>query len=168
MSTTKTSKSPVAAAQDVAEEAVTKIQDTFNSFRDKLEVPAAARDFVQRTAATAKERLADVHAGANNATVSYEKAFGALVNNGATVVRSLLQANYDNTVAALATIEKLASAKSFQEAYQIQSEFARDYASSNWARVQNAAETVKANVQDGVKLIQDEAQKAFAFAKKAA
>ena len=165
---TKSPKTPIEAAQEVAQDAVTQIQDSFNSFREKIEVPAAARDFVQRTTATAKERLADVHTGANSATVSYEKAVGALVNTGASAVRSLLQASYDNSVATLGAIEKLASAKSFQEAYQIQTEFAREYASANWARVQDAAETIKSNVQDGVKLLQDEAAKVASLYKKAA
>ena len=165
---TKPIKTPVEAAQDVAQETVSKIEDTFNSFREKLEVPAAAREFVQRATSTAKERLADVHAGANTATETYEKAAGSLVNASASVARSLLQAGYENSVATIAAVEKLAAAKSFQEAYQIQTEFAREYASANWARVQNAAETVRANVQDGVKLIQDEAAKAMSFVKKAA
>lgn len=165
---TKSQKTPVAAAQEAAQDAVSKIQDTFNSFSEKLEVPAAARDFVQRSATTAKEKLAEVHAGANNATVSYEKAVGTLVNASASAVRGMLQAGFENSLATIAAVEKLAAAKSLQEAYQIQSEFAREYATANWARVQNAAETVKANVQDSVKFVQDETAKVVAFAKKAA
>ncbi len=170
----KTTK-PAAIANDVAatvetaaKDAAATMQDAFASLRDKLEVPAAARELVQRTAATAKERLADAHANVNNATVSYEKAMSSMVNSGATAMRSLLQAHFDNSVAAIAAMEKIVAAKSVTEAYRIQSEFARDYASANWARVQSAAETVKSNVEESVKMLQDEAAKAVATFKKAA
>lgn len=155
----ETAQTAARNAKAAGEEFATSVDSAFGSFREKLEVPAAARDFVQRAAASAKERLADAHAGANNATVSYEKAMSTFVNAGATALRSLLQAGYDNSLATLAAFEKLAAAKSVQEAYRIQSDFAQEYAQANWRRAQNVAETVKANVQDGVKLIQDEAGK---------
>ena len=158
----------VQTAHDVAQDTAAKMQDAFASFQDKLEVPAAAREFMQRSVASAKERLADAHAGANNATVTYEKAATTLIGGGAAVLRSLFDASYENTVATFALAEKLATAKSLQEAYQIQSDFARDAARANWARVQATAETVKANVQDSVKLFQDEATRVMSIAKKAA
>lgn len=165
---TKPTRTPVETVQDVAQDAVSKIQDTFTSMQEKLEVPEAAREFVQRTAATARERLADAHAGANRATATYEKAATSLIGGSVTALRGLLQAQYENTVATIGVIERLASAKSFTEAYQIQTDFARDYTRSNWARVQEAAETVKANVQDSVKLLQDETAKVMSTIKKAA
>lgn len=172
---TKPIKTAVETVQDAAQETVAKMQETtakmqdaFTSFSEKFEVPAAAREFVQRSATTAKEKLADAHAGANNATVSYEKAVSTLVNANAAAMRSMLQAAYDNSLATIAAVEKLVGAKSIQEAYQIQNDFAREYASANWARVQSAAETVKANVEGGVKMFQDETAKVVSFVKKAA
>ncbi|WP_342363015.1 phasin family protein [Terrarubrum flagellatum] len=161
------------AVQDATQETVATIETTMKSFTekaftDKFEMPEAAREAALRVSGAAKERFADLYANANNATVSYEKAVAALVNSAASSARSMLQATHDNALATFDAIEKLVAAKSVTEAYQIQSDFAREFASANWARVQNAADTVKANVQDGVKMLQDEAEKVIAFTKKAA
>lgn len=161
------------AVKDATQETVATIESTMKSFSekaftDKFEMPEAAREALLKMSGAAKERFVDLYANANNATVSYEKAVAAFVNSAATSARSMLQASHDNAVATFDAIEKLTAAKSMTEAYQIQSEFARDFASANWARVQSATDAVKANVQDGVKMLQDEAAKVIAFTKKAA
>ncbi|MBN9064733.1 MAG: hypothetical protein J0H41_20265 [Rhizobiales bacterium] len=165
---TKPVKTAAETVQDAAQETVAKVQDAVSSFGERIEIPAAARELVQRATSTAKEKLADIHANAAEATASYEKVVGSFVNSGVTAMRGLLQAHHDNSLAMIATVEKLVAAKSFQEACQIQSDFARDFTSANWARAQSAAETVKANMQDGVKLLQGETAKVVALAKKAA
>src|SRR3989449_8609309 len=90
-----------------------------------LEVPEAAREFVKKTAGTAKERAADLHAGSEKVTAVIESAVADSVSEAAKISRNIQQALYQDAEAFFAGIDKLASAKSLNEAVQIQSDMAR-------------------------------------------
>lgn len=142
--------------QDAVAANFTQAVDAIKNAANKIEVPEAARDYVKRTAANAKSRAVEAHDGANNATATVEKTLTTIVNGGATITRNLLQAGHDNLVATLATVEKVAAAKSPKEAFEIQVDFARDYTRTNVDRIRNAAEVVQAKVTDGAKALQAE------------
>ncbi len=90
-----------------------------------VEVPEAARDFVKRTAGTAKDRAADIHAGSEKVTAAIETAVAGSVSEAAKISRNIQQALYQDAEAFFAGIDKLASAKSLNEAVQIQSDLVR-------------------------------------------
>ena len=155
----KTSKPATAAYQ--------QISDAIDSVNKKVEVPAAARDFVKRTAATTKQRAEAVHAHAAKATEGAEKLATLLVGGYANFTRSLLDslANIQHT---LATVEKLAGARSLNEAVEVQSDFVRESARANVERVRKAADSVKSVVADGAKTVQAEISKIYGFGQQAA
>src|ERR1700756_1402535 len=90
-----------------------------------MEVPEAAREFVKKTAGTAKERAADLHAGSEKVTAAIETAVTGSVSEAAKISRNIQQAIYQDTEALFAGIDRLASAKSLNEAVQIQSDMLR-------------------------------------------
>ncbi len=127
----------------------------------KLEVPAAARDFVTRTASSAKERAESVHTGATNATASAEKFATSVVGGYANLTRGLLDMTLANVQHTLATVEKIAAAKSVNEAVQLQADFVRENARANFDRIRGAAETARTTVTEGAQAVQAEFSKFY-------
>ncbi|MGH6680964.1 MAG: phasin, partial [Bradyrhizobium sp.] len=80
-----------------------------------MEVPEAAREFVKRTANTAKERAADVYAGSEKVTDAIETAVADSVSEVAKINRNIQQAIYQDTEAFFTGLDKLASARTFSE-----------------------------------------------------
>src|SRR5580704_4665249 len=106
---------------DSVKQAFAPVTDAFKN----IEVPEAARDFVKKTANTAKDRAADLHAGSEKVTAAIETAVSGSVSEAAKISRSIQQAIYQDTEAFFAGIDRLASAKSLTEAVQIQSDMVR-------------------------------------------
>ena len=76
--------------------AFASISETIEQVQSKMEVPAAARDFVKRTAGTAKERAESLHNGATDVATRAEKFTTAFVGGYANVVRGLIDASLAN------------------------------------------------------------------------
>src|SRR6202020_1431394 len=92
------------------------VKDAFAPVTDalkNLEVPEAARDCVKRTASTAKDRAADLHAGSEKVTAAIETAVTGSISEAAKISRNIQDAIYQDTEAFFAGIDKLASAKPF-------------------------------------------------------
>lgn len=162
---TKTAAKTTAAANDTY---FSSIKNAFETVSSKLEVPAAARDYVKRGASTAKDRAESVHAGAAKLTNGAEKFATSLVAGYANFSRGLIDATLANVQHALTTVEKVAGAQSINEAVQIQADFVRENASANLERARGAAETARTAVVDGAKTVQAELSKLYSFDKKAA
>src|SRR6202012_4669452 len=109
---------------DTVKQAFAPVTEAFKNFQN-VEVPEAARDFVKKTANTAKERAADLHAGSEKVTDVIESAVTGSVSEAAKISRTIQQAIYQDAEAFFAGIDKLASAKSLNEAVQIQSDMVR-------------------------------------------
>src|ERR1700739_117225 len=109
---------------DTVKEAFAPVTEAFKNFQN-VEVPEAARDFVKKTANTAKERAADVYAGSEKVTAAIETAVADSVSEAAKISRNIQQAMYQDAEAFFAGLDKLASAKSLKEAAQIQSDMVR-------------------------------------------
>jgi hypothetical protein len=148
----KTTTKTAAATKD----AMSSITEAFETVQSKMEVPAAARDFVKRTAATAQERAESVHDGLATATTKVESLATAFVGGYANFARGLVNASLANVQHALTTVEKVAGAQSLNEAVQIQADYVRESARSNFERVKDAAEIARTTVVDGAKTIQSE------------
>ncbi len=145
-----------------------QVREAFDNVQSKIEVPAAARDFVTRTASSAKERAEQVHATAGKLTNGAEKLASSFVGGYANFARGMLDMTLANVQHALSTVEKVAGAQSLSEAVQVQADFVRDNARANYDRVRGAAENVRTVVTDGAKTVQAEIAKVYDFGKKAA
>ena len=126
-----------------------------------VEVPEAARDFVKRTAGTAKERAADLYAGSEKATDVIETAVANSVSEAAKISRTIQQALYQDVEAFFAGIDKLASAKSLNEAVQIQSDMVRARGELFVSRAKSTTEYLGKLVADGAKTAQDNFAKVY-------
>jgi len=126
-----------------------------------MEVPEAARDFVKKQAETAKVRAADVYAGSEKVTAAIETAVADGVTEAAKISRNIQQALYQDAEAFFAGIDKLASAKSINEAVQIQSDLARAQCEVVVSRAKSTAEYLGKLVANGAKTAQDNFAKAY-------
>jgi phasin len=118
------------------------ISDAFKNLQN-VEVPEAARDFVKRAAGTAKDRAADLHTGSEKVTAVIEAAANNSVSETAKISRSIQQAFYQDAEAFFNGIDKLASAKSITEAFQIQSDLVRAHGETLVARAKSTSEYVR-------------------------
>ena len=126
-----------------------------------LEVPEAAREFVKKTAGTAKERAADLHAGTEKVTAAIETAVTGSVSEAAKISRNIQNALYQDAETFFAGIDKLASAKSLNEAVQIQTEMLRTGGEVFVSRAKASTEYLGKLVDDGAKTAQDNFSKVY-------
>ncbi|MGB3273218.1 MAG: phasin family protein [Xanthobacteraceae bacterium] len=132
------------------------------------DVPEAARDFVKRAIDTAKERAADAHAGAEKVTAVIEDAAVGAVSETVKLSRNVQQAFYEDAEAFFTGIDKLASAKTFADALQIQSDYLRSRGEVAVARARSASEYAGKLFAEGAKTAQDNLAKVAATVGKAA
>jgi len=134
-------------------QAFTKLQN--------LEVPEAARDFVKKQVETAKVRAADFHAGSEKVTSAIETAVAGSVSEAAKISRNIQQALYHDAETFFSAIEKLASAKSINEAVQIQSDMVRARGELFVSRAKATTEYLGNLVAEGSKTAQDNFSKVY-------
>ena len=145
----------------------TETNTAFEGFKDafkniqNLEVPEAAREFVKKTANTAKDRAAEAFAGSERVTAAVENAVTESVAEAGKISRNIQQALYQDTEAFFDGIDRLASAKSLSEAVQIQGELARARGEALVARAKSTSEYVGKLVTEGAKLAQENMAKAY-------
>jgi phasin len=148
-------------------DAFAPVTDAFKSFQN-VEVPEAARDFVKRTASSAKDRAAEIHTGAEKVTGVIETAISGSISETAKISRSIQQAIFDDATAFFASIDKLASAKSLNEAVQIQSDLIRSQGQVAMTRAKSASEYVGKLFADSAKTAQDNLSQVVTFNRKVA
>jgi phasin len=141
-------------------EAFAPVTEALKSFQN-LEVPEVAREFVKKTAGTAKERAADLHAGSEKVTEAIETAVAGSVSEAAKISRNIQQAIYQDTEAFFAGIDRLASAKSLNEAVEIQSDMVRARGEVLLSRAKSTSEYLGKLVADGAKTAQDNFAKVY-------
>ena len=148
------------SAFNTVKEAFAPVTDAFKNIQN-LEVPEAAREFVKKTAGTAMERAADLYAGSERATAAIETVVAGSVSEAAKISRNIQQALYQDAEAFFAGIDKLASAKSLNEAVQIQSEMVRARGELLASRAKSTTEYLGKLVADGAKSAQDNFAKVY-------
>ena len=141
-------------------EAFAPVADALKNLQN-MEVPEAAREFVKKTAGTAKERAADLHAGSEKVTAAIETAVSGSVTEAAKISRNISEALYQDAEAFFAGIDKLASAKSLNEAVQIQSDLLRSRGEVLVSRAKSTTEYLGKLVADGAKTAQDNLAKVY-------
>jgi phasin len=153
-------------AFDAVKNAFAPITDALKNLNN-VQVPEAARDFVKHAAGTAKDRAAEIHDGSAKVTAAIETAVADSVAETAKITRNIQQALYQDAEALFAGIDKLASAKSFNDAFQIQSELLRAQGEVVAARARATAEYFSKLAADGAKTAQDNLAKVASYAKSA-
>ena len=145
---------------DTVKQAFAPVTEAFKNFQN-VEVPEAAREFVKKTANSAKERAADVYAGSEKVTAAIETAVTDSVSEAAKISRNIQQAMYQDAEAFFAGLDKLASAKSLNEAVQIQSDMVRARGETFVSRAKATTEYFGKLVADGAKTAQDNFSKVY-------
>ena len=141
-------------------EAFAPVTEAFTKLQN-MEVPEAAREFVKKQAEAAKTRAADAYAGSEKVTNVIETAVAGSVTEAAKISRNIQQAIYQDAEAFFVGIDKLASAKSINEAVQIQSDLARAQGEVVVSRAKSTAEYLGKLVANGAKTAQDNFAKAY-------
>jgi phasin len=145
----------------------TETNTAFEGFKDafkniqNLEVPEAAREFVKKSANTAKDRAAEVFAGSERVTAAVENAVTESVTEASKISRNIQQAIYDDAQAFFAGIDKLASAKSFSEAVEIQSGLLRSRGEAFVSRAKATTDYLGNLAANGAKSAQDNFAKVY-------
>ncbi|OPY97617.1 phasin [Bradyrhizobium sacchari] len=145
----------------------TETNTAFEGFKDafkniqNLEVPEAAREFVKKTANTAKDRAAEAFAGSERVTAAVENAVTESVAEAGKISRNIQQAIYEDAEAFFSGIDKLASAKSVSEAVEIQSSLLRARGEAFVSRAKATADYLGKLAANGAKSAQDNFAKVY-------
>lgn len=131
-------------------------------------VANSAREFVKRSACSAKERADTIHEGSLKLNSNVEKAMTGLVSGYASFLNNIADAAHANVEHALDTVQKVAAAESVSEALKIQADFVRENTTANFERVRDAANTSREMFVDGAAAIRENAEKVWPYGNKAA
>jgi hypothetical protein len=112
-------------------------------------IPDAARDFVRKAAAAAKERATTFHAGADKATTAVEQTLVTAVGEVAKLTRQAQQAAYEDAQAFFSGVDQLVSAKRVGEAVQIYVDYMRNRSEVAMARGRAARDLFSKLVASG-------------------
>ena len=145
---------------NTVKDAFAPVTDAFKNFQN-MEVPEAAREFVKKQAESAKVRAADLYAGSEKATAVIETAVAGSVSEAAKISRNIQHAIYQDAEAFFAGIDKLASAKSLNEAVQIQSDLLRTRGETLVSRAKASTEYLSKLVTESAKTAQDNFAKVY-------
>jgi phasin len=145
---------------DSVKEAFAPVTEAFKNFQN-MEVPEAAREFVKKTATTAKDRAADAFAGSEKVTAAIETAVADSVSEAAKISRNIQQAMYQDAEAFFEGLDKLASAKTVTEAFQIQSELIRARSEAFVTRAKSSTEYLSKLAANSAKTAQDNLSKVY-------
>ena len=145
---------------NTVKEAFAPVTDALKNLQN-LEVPEAAREFVKKTAGTAKDRAAEAFAGSERVTAAVENAVTESVTEAGKISRNIQQAIYQDAEAFFAGIDKLASAKSLNEAVQIQSDMVRARGEVLISRAKSTTEYLGQLVANGAKTAQENFSKVY-------
>jgi len=148
-----------------------KIADAVNAeeiISNTSKIADSTREFVKRSAASAKERSDTFYDNSTKLNSGLEKALGRAVTGYVGFLGNIAEAAHANVTHALTTTEKLAAAKTLSEAAQIQADYIRENTSANVERVRDAVSTTREVLMEGVEVVRENASKAWPYGKEAA
>jgi phasin len=166
METIMTTETQTNAMLNSVKDAFAPVTEAFKNFQT-MEVPEATRDFVKRAAGTAKDKAADIHAGSEKVTSAIETAVTSSVSEAAKITRNIQSAIYDDVASFFAGIDRLASARSINEAVQIQSDLVRSHGEVLASRAKSSTDYLGKLVAESAKTAQDNMSKVASYAKSA-
>jgi phasin len=134
----------------------------------KFDVPERAREYVQKTAEIVKEHTTELHASAGKVTQALEGRLVEAIADAARISRDYQQALFRDAEAFWSHVQKMASAKNVNEAFEQQSAFLRERGETAAARARTAGEFIGKFVNESAKAVQDNFSKAQSLVRKAA
>ena len=142
------------------------VASTANKVTSK--VADGTREFVRRSAASAKERSDTLYDSTTKFNSGLETALTRVAGGYVSILGGIADATHDNLNRALTTVEKLANAGSVSEAVRIQSDYVRETTTANLDRARQAAETVREVAGDGAGMVRENVTKIWPYGQKAA
>ncbi|MDQ8728607.1 phasin family protein [Bradyrhizobium sp. LHD-71] len=136
---------------DAARQAFASMADALKTFQ----VPQPARDFVKRVAQDAAARAETIHAGTERATAAIETTVTEQVDETAKISRNIQQALLEDAQAFFTGVDKLASAQSLGEAFQVQSDIVRERIDVVMARTRATADYIGERFATSAKTAQE-------------
>ena len=136
--------------------------------KNTSKIADSARDFVKRSASSAKERSDTLYQGSEKLNSGLEKVLTRAVTGYVGLLGNIAEAAHEDVNRALTATEKLASAKSFSEAAQIQADFVRENTSANVDRMRSVVNTTRDMVVEGSENVREGFAKVWPYGKKAA
>ena len=112
-------------------------------------VTEGAREFMRRSALTAKERSDDAYETAEKFNDNVETAMNRAVSGYVALLDGVAKAAHEDVTRALTTVEKLAGARSVSEAVSIQTAYVRENTTANIERLRGAYGVTRDAVVDG-------------------
>ncbi len=146
---------------NTVKEAFAPVTDALKNFQN-LEVPEAAREFLKKDPrGSAKERAADLHAGSEKVTAAIETAVFRFGHRSRQDQPQHPDALYQDAEGVLRGHRQAGSAKSLNEAVQIQSDLLRSRGEVLVSRAKASTEYLGKLVADGAKTAQDNLTKVY-------
>nr|WHW29410.1 putative phasin family protein [uncultured bacterium] len=127
-----------------------------------------AREFVRRSASSAKERSDDMLETTEKFNSGLESVLTRAAGGYVSLLGGIASATHDNFNRALTTMEKLAGATSVSEAVRIQADYVRDNTTANLTLVREAADNVREVSTEGYDAVRKNVSKVWPYGKKAA
>jgi hypothetical protein len=126
-----------------------------------LRIDAPAREYVERSAASAQKTLTGIHEAATSLSGSLESAILHAVETNARVNRNIAELVYKNTQASIGLIQTLSGVKTFDKAFQVYADYLKNMNETNLASYRGSAEYVRERVTEGATTARDNLSKAF-------
>jgi hypothetical protein len=141
--------------------------NALNGLQSEGELRDALRELVKRGAATARSRGSDLHAETTKATGAIENVLVKAVNGVAETNRKIADAALQDIETACSSLEKLAGAKSFEEAYRAYADYLHHQNEVGVARAKSTAAYVSAKTSEAFDAVRDSATKLVPWLKAA-
>jgi phasin len=166
METNMTIETETNSVMNNVKQAFAPMTDAFSKLQT-MEVPEATRDFVKRAAGTAKDKAAEFQGSSEKVTSAIETAVTNSVSEATKISRNIQSAFYADIESFFSGIDKIASAKSLSEAFQVQTDLVRAHGEVLASRAKSSTEYLGKLVSEGAKTAQDNMSKAASYAKTA-
>lgn len=124
-------------------------------------VAEGAREFMRRSALTAKERSDTAYETAEKFNDNVETAMNRAVSGYVALLDGVAKAAHEDVTRALTTVEKLAGARSVSEAVSIQTAYVRENTTANIERLRGAYGVTRDMVADGASTVRERVSSAM-------
>ena len=124
-------------------------------------IDGPAREYVERSAASAQKTLTGIHEAATSLSGSLESAVLHAVETNAHVNRNIAQLLYGNAQASIGLIQTLSGVKSLEQAFRVYADYLKNMGETNLASYRGSAEYVNGRVTEGAATARENISKAF-------
>ena len=158
------SDTPVAKPAKTAAKAAKSLEAPFEAFgfaMPTVEVPAAFRDFAEKSLAGSKDAYAKMKAAAEEATEAFEDSIETARSGAVELSHKSLDAAKQNSDATYAFFKELMGVKTFAEALELQMGFARKQGEAFAAQVKDMQDFSQKYVTEASRPVKASVEKAF-------